>query len=67
MYRPPESELSWRFSRSSGPGGQGVGASLGERRRVGVGSRGKEGLVQQGAEGQGADPIAGALEEVHGH
>ena len=24
MYRPPESELSWRFSRSSGPGGQGV-------------------------------------------
>lgn len=23
-YRPPESELSWRFSRSSGPGGQGV-------------------------------------------
>ena len=24
LYRPPESELSWRFSRSSGPGGQGV-------------------------------------------
>ena len=24
MYRPPENELSWRFSRSSGPGGQGV-------------------------------------------
>jgi len=24
VYRPPESELSWRFSRSSGPGGQGV-------------------------------------------
>ncbi len=24
MYRPPERELSWRFSRSSGPGGQGV-------------------------------------------
>jgi ribosome-associated protein len=23
-YRPPENELSWRFSRSSGPGGQGV-------------------------------------------
>jgi ribosome-associated protein len=23
-YRPPESELAWRFSRSSGPGGQGV-------------------------------------------
>jgi ribosome-associated protein len=24
VYRPPESELTWRFSRSSGPGGQGV-------------------------------------------
>ena len=24
MYQPPESELTWRFSRSSGPGGQGV-------------------------------------------
>jgi len=24
VYRPPENELSWRFSRSSGPGGQGV-------------------------------------------
>jgi ribosome-associated protein len=24
VYRPPERELSWRFSRSSGPGGQGV-------------------------------------------
>lgn len=23
-YRPPEPELSWRFSRASGPGGQGV-------------------------------------------
>jgi ribosome-associated protein len=24
VYRAPESELTWRFSRSSGPGGQGV-------------------------------------------
>jgi ribosome-associated protein len=24
VYQPPESELTWRFSRSSGPGGQGV-------------------------------------------
>jgi ribosome-associated protein len=27
MYRPPERELSWRFSRSAGPGGQGVNTS----------------------------------------